>query len=486
MLLKLSFFLALLVSIALATKTLPVVQSVTSVTSASSTIVTVRFGTLLCSKSIENIPVGPKNNFGALGENLGQAINFYPGWNYTGAAVNVTLNNSPSFQSGVNVSWKLGDHTATFFATTSSATSFVPVVYGNDATLCTQPSTGALCSDIYTPPHPFAKYKVVSQVPRATADVQNLKGKNCVVIGGCRGLGRTLAQAYYAAGCNVLATSRQPLQYASLTQPACHPAWVDVTKQGSIDAFFDLYVSLLPSLDIVHYNPGIGSFGGSQFMRSQDLRQAVDNNCLGLTDVAFRSYPLMNLTANPYSKFFVTGSTSSYQATTNLLPYTLSKTCIRVLMWEYNTDQVLYRQLSGVPSKPPMVLIAPTGMATGWGVYEYFWPSSQITATSQSVALTRDGFLFALAGSQPPAHVAEGTLNIALLPSTCVEWSYNLADIYSDPSNPLSDSGSQDIEYSQVFNLSEKESLTYYVFNTSLTGFAFAVDLHDAVRTNDL
>jgi len=458
-----------------------VVQSVTSTPSSSTTFTaTVTFGYLLCSTQSERITPGQYNNFGALGTNLGQPSTFTPGWN--GSAVSITVRVTTG---SANVTWHLGSNQASIEVTQATASSFVPIAFGNPSTICTQPSQGKACSGIYTPPHPLAHYKVISQVPRATSDAQSLAGKNCVVIGGARGLGRQLAIAYHNAGCNVLATSRQPAQYASLTNPPVVQAWVDVTKKESIDAFFDLYVTPLASLDIVHINPGIGSFGSSQFMRSDDIRQAIDNNCLGHVDVVFRALPLMNLTANPYAKIFITASTSSYQATGNLFPYTASKVCDRVLMWEYNTDNVLYRQLQNLPPKPPIVLIAPTGMATQWGVNEYFWPSSQLAATSISVAGTRAGFTYALSMAQPPSHVAEGTLNIALLPSNCVEWSYNLADIYSDPSDPTSDSGSQDIEYNAVFNLSEKDSLTYYVFNTSLSGFAFAIDTHDAIRTNN-
>jgi gluconate 5-dehydrogenase len=97
-----------------------------------------------------------------------------------------------------------------------------------------------------------------------------LGGKNALVTGGGRGLGRIMAQALAEAGADVAVASRDEEACASAareieeaTGRRAIAGRLDVSDKGSVDAFVDRVVETLGSVDILVNNSG--ATWGAQF-----------------------------------------------------------------------------------------------------------------------------------------------------------------------------------------------------------------------------
>lgn len=104
-----------------------------------------------------------------------------------------------------------------------------------------------------------------------------LKGKNAVVTGGSRGLGRALAHALAAAGCNVALVGRSeaPLQAAvrelRATGAQAHAIVADVADKHAVHAIAGQAAALLGGVDILIQN--------ASTLGPVPLRSLLDTQC---------------------------------------------------------------------------------------------------------------------------------------------------------------------------------------------------------------
>lgn len=110
-----------------------------------------------------------------------------------------------------------------------------------------------------------------------------ISGKRVLVTGASRGLGRTLAFAFAAAGaCEVMAGARQAEDFESLRAEATAaglsitPIKLDVTSDDDIQA-----ATKLGHIDILINNAGVASFGDPLQMKFEDITREIEVNYLG-------------------------------------------------------------------------------------------------------------------------------------------------------------------------------------------------------------
>ena len=343
--------------------------------------------------------------------------------------------------------------------------------------LCTNPCpAGTNPNVLYHPPHPLLTTDVIQPVPAVTCNAQSLVGKNCGCFGCARGAGRGIAQQLYAAGCNVIATSRRPELYVNLTAPAVNQMWLDVTSQSSVDEFFDTVIAPLASLDLVVSTAGIASFAGLNGYTGNDILSLVNQNCIGHFRIITRALTKMG-PANGYNKILVTTSTASFTPVPLTGPYAMSKSCARSLVWSYNSEVNAfprYNIANNVSTvcgpnivAPEIIAMAPASMKTGWGVYEYAKPTRQNT-NDPRVAGDRAGSLGYIASAgMDPLDVGTQFVAIAEMPTSLTRVEYMVYNTF----NPNSiDTPGQDIWNSATFNLPIGDAIQVQL-NGGLGGF---------------
>ena len=122
-----------------------------------------------------------------------------------------------------------------------------------------------------------------------------ISGKRVLVTGASRGLGRTLAFAFGAAGAReVLAGGRQAKDLESLTAEATTaglpitPIKLDVTSDADVQAAVKL-----GRVDILINNAGVASFGHPVTMTFADIQREIDVNYLGVLRMVRAFAPAM-------------------------------------------------------------------------------------------------------------------------------------------------------------------------------------------------
>jgi NAD(P)-dependent dehydrogenase (short-subunit alcohol dehydrogenase family) len=122
-----------------------------------------------------------------------------------------------------------------------------------------------------------------------------ISGKRVLITGASRGLGRTLAFAFGAAGAReVLAGARQTEDLESLTAEATTaglsitPIKLDVTSDDDVQA-----AVRLGRIDILINNAGVASFGDPLQMRFADIQREIDVNYLGVLRMVRAFAPAM-------------------------------------------------------------------------------------------------------------------------------------------------------------------------------------------------
>lgn len=120
-------------------------------------------------------------------------------------------------------------------------------------------------------------------------------GKRVLITGASRGLGRTLAFAFGAAGTReVLAGARRPEDLESLRAEASAaglsitPIRLDVTSDDDVQA-----ATKLGHVDILINNAGVASFGDPLEMTSPDIQREIDVNYLGVLRMVRAFAPAM-------------------------------------------------------------------------------------------------------------------------------------------------------------------------------------------------
>lgn len=126
-----------------------------------------------------------------------------------------------------------------------------------------------------------------------------LKGKNAIVTGGGRGLGKAVALALANEGVNVAITGRNE-ENLKMT--------VDEIKKTGVNSFYAVFsvdneihvkagieslAQQMGGVDILINNAGIGDFGSIENMSSETWEQVIKTNLFGVYYAAKAVYPFM-------------------------------------------------------------------------------------------------------------------------------------------------------------------------------------------------
>lgn len=126
-----------------------------------------------------------------------------------------------------------------------------------------------------------------------------LKGKNVLITGGGKGLGRAVAMQLAAEGANIGITGR----HENTLQETCHAlqkmgikaayAVFSVDDEDAVNDGVTMLANTLGGLDIVINNAGIGDFGTIKDMPSAQWEQVIKTNLFGVYYVAKAAYPFL-------------------------------------------------------------------------------------------------------------------------------------------------------------------------------------------------
>ncbi|OMP67906.1 3-ketoacyl-ACP reductase [Domibacillus epiphyticus] len=118
---------------------------------------------------------------------------------------------------------------------------------------------------------------------------QSLTGKNAIITGAGRGIGRAIAQALAAEGVNVglIARSEENLKKTAgeLNDVKVAYASADVSNLEEVTKAVDSLRSELGSIDILINNAGIAKFGGFLELEADEWKNIIDVNLMGVYNV---------------------------------------------------------------------------------------------------------------------------------------------------------------------------------------------------------
>ncbi len=117
--------------------------------------------------------------------------------------------------------------------------------------------------------------------------MQNLKGKNALITGAGRGIGRATAIAFANEGINVglVGKTAENLEVVAKEIEAygveVTMATADVSDQESVNAAVEHITSELGQIDILINNAGIAKFGGFLELSPEQFKNIIDVNLMG-------------------------------------------------------------------------------------------------------------------------------------------------------------------------------------------------------------
>lgn len=128
-----------------------------------------------------------------------------------------------------------------------------------------------------------------------------LEGKNALVTGGARGIGRTVATTLAAAGANVLVCYRREGEATELlarelksTPGDHHLVKADISEQTEVDALFEECGRRFGALDAVVNNAGVISHVPFGDLSPDEWRRVLDTNLTGAFLVTQGALPLLS------------------------------------------------------------------------------------------------------------------------------------------------------------------------------------------------
>ncbi|MEB7857879.1 SDR family oxidoreductase [Staphylococcus xylosus] len=157
----------------------------------------------------------------------------------------------------------------------------------------------------------------------------SVKGKNAIVTGGARGLGKyyTIALTMYGANVTVVSSSNQAWESLreSVEQNEGNVAFIqqDLKEQGAAEKVVSQAVETWGSLDILVNNAGIQIRNNVLDYKDEDWQNVIDINLNATYYMAHEAAKVM--TEQQTGKIINIGSMQSYRAGKNIFPYAASK-----------------------------------------------------------------------------------------------------------------------------------------------------------------
>ena len=160
----------------------------------------------------------------------------------------------------------------------------------------------------------------------------NLKGKNALITGGGRGLGKAVAVALANEGVNVGITGRNEeslkTTVAELEKLGVKAAYsvFDVEKMAQVEQGVASIASQLGGIDILINNAGVGDFGSFEDMPVETWVKVMKVNLFGVYYVAKATLPYLK--QNKEGDIVNVASTAGLKGAPNMSAYCASKAAV--------------------------------------------------------------------------------------------------------------------------------------------------------------
>lgn len=256
----------------------------------------------------------------------------------------------------------------------------------------------------------------------------SLQGKNVLVIGGSKGIGKAVAERFTAEGCNVIATSRHPECYEKPVGYSLQK--VDIRFEDEVKSYITHVVETCfkGKLDILVNCAGIYWGGPLGAATGDDLLNILNNNVAGYQRVTHYALPYMRHSNE--TRVISFGSTASYVISHPFGGYTISKIAIQKWNDTLQIEEMFNKALGFEQFGPTFSCIEPDTVLTSIGLYEWF----QASTLSPNDPLV-EGLQQTLAGIQntdlitmPASLTAEVAFRIAVAPQPGVRYTDALED----------------------------------------------------------
>jgi NAD(P)-dependent dehydrogenase (short-subunit alcohol dehydrogenase family) len=123
--------------------------------------------------------------------------------------------------------------------------------------------------------------------------VQNFHDQVVIVTGASSGIGRETAQAFAAAGAQVVAAARREAVLRELAVPRLLPVPADVTKDADVQRLIDTTLARFGRIDILVNNAGAGLRALVEQVQPDDARRLMDLNFFGAVRCIQAALPAM-------------------------------------------------------------------------------------------------------------------------------------------------------------------------------------------------
>jgi len=136
----------------------------------------------------------------------------------------------------------------------------------------------------------------------------DLTGKNAIVTGGSRGIGRAIAEALLRDGANVVISAREEAQLrltvAELRKEIGADRLVgvvcDVRDHNQVKKLFAETLTSFQNLDILVNNAGVGLFATVEEMSPEDFRAVIETNLTAVYYCCHEAIPLLKQRGGGY------------------------------------------------------------------------------------------------------------------------------------------------------------------------------------------
>ncbi|WP_072922629.1 3-ketoacyl-ACP reductase [Chryseobacterium sp. OV279] len=160
----------------------------------------------------------------------------------------------------------------------------------------------------------------------------NINGKNAIVTGGGRGLGKAVALALANEGVHVAVTGRNEENLKNTVEEikalGVNAAYAvfSIDNESEVKAGIESLAQQLGSVDILVNNAGIGDFGSIEEMSSETWEQVIKTNLFGVYYASKAVYPFLK--AKGEGDIVNVASTAGLKGGPNMSAYAASKAAV--------------------------------------------------------------------------------------------------------------------------------------------------------------
>ena len=199
----------------------------------------------------------------------------------------------------------------------------------------------------------------------------SLVGKNVLVVGASKGIGKDVAAKFVTEGANVVGTSRHPDCYPG---PFSYPLQkLDTRITKDVKRFFaNLMANTFTNgkIDIMILNPGAHWSGELADSTGDDMRDSLDNNVCGYQRCVH--YGLPHMRHSDDTRIVTMSSIAGLYEVGYLGAYCMAKRALLSWNVQHQMESMQRKAQGRVQYEPTFVLLAPDAILTSIGLYEKY------------------------------------------------------------------------------------------------------------------